>query len=108
MPSSHEPTPSTVPPAPVQASDCLAEARTLPPEPPPAADLWPWPSVPGYEIVGELGRGGMGVVYQARQVAVNRPVALKMILAGDYAGEQHRARLRLRSPGASTKQRIRL
>jgi hypothetical protein len=61
---------------------------------PPAADLSPWPSVPGYEIAAELGRGGMGVVYQARQVALNRPVALKMILAGDYAGEHHRARFR--------------
>jgi hypothetical protein len=50
--------------------------------------------VPGFEIEGVLGRGGMGVIYRARQLAVNRPVALKMILAGAYAGTQERARLR--------------
>ncbi len=53
------------------------------------------PAIPGYKVLGELGRGGMGVVYKAQQLGLNRLVAVKMILSGDYAGRDELARFRL-------------
>jgi serine/threonine protein kinase len=71
------------------------EQETLAPTAAPAdGGGGPVPEVPGYEIVREIGRGGMGVVYEARHLRLNRPVALKMILAGTAAGEQELERFR--------------
>jgi tetratricopeptide (TPR) repeat protein/tRNA A-37 threonylcarbamoyl transferase component Bud32 len=53
------------------------------------ADL---PRIPGYEVQALLGRGGMGVVYKARHLRLNRLVALKMLITGTFAGPHERVR----------------
>jgi len=50
------------------------------------------PRIPGYEVEAVLGRGGIGIVYKARQLGLNRTIALKMLLFGVYASRLERAR----------------
>jgi tetratricopeptide (TPR) repeat protein len=89
LPPAEDRTPSRAPGTVVQTPEkaaAAAKASAL------AADQ---PSIPGYEVIAEVGRGGMGIVYRARQLRPNRTVALKMILAGAQGRAEYLTRFRL-------------
>lgn len=93
-PSTPDPSDATLPPTPADQPSLDAWA-TLPVQPSaPTGEPKPTLSVPGYLIASELGRGGMGVVYKARQVDLQRDVALKMIVNGEYADVTEMTRFR--------------
>ena len=60
------------------------------------ADPGVLPRIPGYEVEAVLGQGGAGVVFRARDLRLGRPVAIKMLLAGAYAGPTELMRFQLK------------
>jgi serine/threonine-protein kinase len=63
--------------------------------PPASPHPTPLPAIPAYEVLAELGQGGMGVVFKARQLSVQRLVALKVIRGGALARPEELARFRV-------------
>jgi serine/threonine protein kinase/WD40 repeat protein len=78
-------------------AELIADAfHDLPPGPDPA-----WPAIPGYRVLGVLGRGGMGIVYRAEEVALGRQVALKVLSQRGPLGPQHRRRFEREAKAAA-------
>jgi len=76
-----------------------AEQETKPVAPKPG-DI-PFPVIPGYEVEAVLGLGGMGVVFRARHLRLNRIIALKMMLAGAYAAPHELERFQREAEAAA-------
>lgn len=60
------------------------------------------PSIPGFDVIAPLGRGGMGVVYLAKELELNRLVAIKLLIGGELSSADHRRRFRAEARAAAS------
>src|SRR4030095_2074503 len=76
--------------------NCLIELGAPDPALDPVSSQSPAPlrTMGDYELIEEIARGGMGLVYRARQISLNRMVAVKVLLAGQFAEEKFIQRFR--------------